>query len=164
MKKMIILTLLLNCENLKSQALTDKKQNVYKNQKGEKITEEEFHRGESTYKVSFKGDVYLKDTFEIAKITMKGGKEVVTPICFNTYKNEILALIENEKYVINDAEGFTLGNHQFIKIKGKFYEVILEKNNLKLLKLYKTDLIEDNVIVVIFWQVLIQKIPLVMFI
>lgn len=137
MKNIVLFSLLLISDVLKAQVSS------FINHKGEKITEERLQMGDEIHRVSYKGSVYFNEKFDIANITMRGGKQIVAPIRFNTYKNEIVALINSENYTITDAD-FTFREHQFIRIKKEFYEVIFEKDNLKLLKQYKTTLLEDT--------------------
>jgi hypothetical protein len=118
-------------------SLKAQKMNIVTTEKGDKITQ--IHR---TYVVKgmrqqsleeYKGSMFFNDTSEVATFEMKG-KTVAAPIIFIPIREEFVAEVDNKQITFSNTD-FTLGEHHFIAIKERYYE-LLQDGAVKILKKY----------------------------
>jgi len=134
MKKLIFLILISICGKAISAQII-----VVTNEKGEKITEVTVSStGRSGYRESkllYRGSILYNQGFEMATIKLRGGKPVDAAILFNIYADELVAKVEGKEVLFKNTD-FSMRGQNFISIKGHYYELLFENDNLKVLKRY----------------------------
>lgn len=121
----------------KTYGQVDSNIHTFLNEKGELMTEIVTNPSQNAKGVLYKGSPFFQDEFQLGEIKIAGGKVFQFPLLYNLNDGVLIAKIEGENHIFSraDSTSFTLGEHRFVSVNKRFYEVLYD-GKVKLLLLH----------------------------
>ena len=121
----------------KTYSQVDANIHTFLNEKGERMTEITNYLSQSGIRVLYKGSPFFQDEFQLGEIKIAGGRVFQFPLLYNLNDGVLIAKIEGENHTFSraDSTNFTLGEHRFVSVNKRFYEVLYD-GKVKLLLLH----------------------------